>query len=93
MFCLYLTSAYKLERDNLTARLDSLNAVVAEADQENAGISEFMELVEKYIDIQELDRVILHELIEKIVVHQAQRIDGQRTQQIDIYYRFIGLAE
>ncbi|MBC5649257.1 DUF4368 domain-containing protein [Christensenella tenuis] len=28
--------------------------------------------------------------IERIVIHQAQRIDRQRTQQIDIYYRFIG---
>ena len=49
-----------------------------------------MELAAKYIDVQKLDRAIVHKLIEKIVVHQAQRIDGQRVQQIDIYYRFIG---
>jgi len=50
----------------------------------------FMKLAAKYNDVQELDRAIVHELIEKIVVHQAQRIDGQWVQQIDIYYRFIG---
>jgi len=49
-----------------------------------------MELAAKYIDVQQLDRVIAHELIEKIVVHQARKLDGQRIQQIDIYYRFIG---
>ena len=50
----------------------------------------FMELAAKHIDVQELDRAIVHELIEKIVVHQAQRIDGQRVQQINIYCCFIG---
>jgi len=44
----------------------------------------------KYIDVQQLDKVIVHELIKKIVVHQARKLDGQRVQQIDIYYRFVG---
>ena len=44
----------------------------------------------KYIDVQELDRAIANELIEKIVVHQAEKLDGQGKQQLDIYYRFIG---
>ena len=29
-----------------------------------------------------------HELIEKIVVHEADKSSGKRVQQIDIYYRF-----
>lgn len=30
----------------------------------------------------------MHELIEKIVVHEADKSSGKRVQQIDIYYRF-----
>lgn len=30
----------------------------------------------------------MHELIEKIVVHAPDNSSGDRTQQIDIYYRF-----
>ena len=30
----------------------------------------------------------MHELIEKIVVHEADKTSGKRVQQIDIYYRF-----
>jgi len=85
-----MMNGYTLEREDLTAKLDTLTATIDEADQESADINEFMGLIERYIDIQELDRAIVHELIEKIVVHQAQKLDGQRTQQIDIYYRFIG---
>jgi hypothetical protein len=85
-----MMNGYKLERDSLNEKLNGLIATITEAEKENGNIQEFTELIEKYIDTQELDSAIVHELIEKIVVHQAQRIDGQRTQQIDIYYRFIG---
>ncbi len=85
-----IVAGYRQERADLTARLDTLDSVIAEAEQESTRIDEFVELITRYIDVQGLDKAIVHELIEKIVVHQAQRIDGQRTQQIDIYYRFVG---
>ena len=56
-----------------------------------ARASVFVDLIERYIDIQELDGAIVQELIEKIVVHQAKKTDGQRSQQIDIHYRFVGI--
>ena len=31
---------------------------------------------------------IMHELIEKIIVHEADKSSGKSTQQIDIYFRF-----
>ena len=43
-----------------------------------------------YTDIQELDRVVLWELIEKITVGEAQVIDGVKHMDITIYYRFVG---
>lgn len=37
---------------------------------------------------------ILNELIEKIVVHEKERgEDGTVTQQVDIYYKFIGYID
>ena len=68
-----------------------MNASIAEAEQDSEGIQTFVDLIEKYIDIQELDSAIVHELIEKIVVHQGKKADGQRSQQIDIHYRFVGI--
>ena len=55
------------------------------------GIRQFLPLIQKYTDIQELNAHILNELIEKIVVHEKEiGADGTKTQQVDIYYRFIG---
>lgn len=52
----------------------------------------FADSVKKYTNIKELTAPILNELIEKIVVHDAETIDGVRTQKIEIFYRFIGLV-
>lgn len=58
----------------------------------NAGIQQFIPLIWKYTNIQELTPYILNELIEKIVVHEKEiGADGVKTQQVDIYYKFIGL--
>ena len=55
------------------------------------GSRQFLPLIQKYTDIQELNAHILNELIEKIVVHEKEiGADGTKTQQVDIYYRFIG---
>lgn len=47
-----------------------------------------------YTEIPELTPCILHEFIEKIVVHAASDSKGKnRTQEIDIYYKGIGALE
>ena len=48
----------------------------------------FISVVQKYEHITELTPEIMHELIEKIVIHDPDKSSGHRTQQIDIYYRF-----
>lgn len=85
-----MLSEYSGEETELTTRLESINAAIGEAEASGAGIRNFVTLVEKYTEVKELNSEILHELIEKIVVHQTELVDGQKVQQIDIYYRFIG---
>ena len=50
--------------------------------------------MERYTDIPELTPCILHEFVEKIIVHAASDPKGKnRTQEIDIYYKGIGALE
>ena len=54
----------------------------------------FLPLVRQYTDLQERNARILNELIEKIVVHEKERDEtGNTTQQVDIYYKFIGYID
>jgi len=49
----------------------------------------FYNIVSKYTDIEELMVDILHELID--YVYNAVGIGKSRTQDVEIYYRFVGL--
>ena len=53
-------------------------------------MDKFLALVRKYTDIQELTPGLLREFVEKIVVHNAVKVDGQREQEVIIYYNFVG---
>ncbi len=44
------------------------------------------------INITELNARILNELIEKIVVHEKEIINGKKYQTVEIYYKFVGLV-
>lgn len=35
----------------------------------------------------------LNAFVDKIVVHEREKKDGKRTQQIDIYYSYIGIVD
>ena len=67
----------------LQARLD-------ETERKVSGIGNFLAIVHKYTRIEKLDATILNEFIHKIVIHAPDKSSGKRTQQIDIYYNFIG---
>ena len=58
--------------------------------QQSRDAKEFAALVEQYTNITELTEELLHTLIEKVVVHEKEVIDGETMMRIDIYYRFIG---
>ena len=45
----------------------------------------------KITRLTELTPEILHEFIEKIVVHSPETVDSKRHQKVDIYYNAIGL--
>ena len=53
-------------------------------------VAQFIALVKKHTEMQELTPAILNEFIRRIVVYAPDRSSGKRTQRIDIQYNFIG---
>lgn len=58
-----------------------------------AGNPVFIELTKCYRDIAELTPAILNEFIPRIEVHAPEKVDGKRTQRIDIYYNAVGVID
>ena len=56
----------------------------------NVNADRLLNLVKKYTDIHELTAEIIREFVERIYVHQTERIDGKRVQRIRIVWNCIG---
>ena len=69
---------------------NEIQSLLANYSRQSRDAKEFAALVEQYTNITELTEELLHTLIEKIVVHEKEVIDGETVMRIDIYYRFIG---
>ncbi|MBP5362931.1 MAG: recombinase family protein [Ruminococcus sp.] len=83
-----MSSGYEDEQKKLKASVTELTAYIETAEQKSADVTAFISVVQKYERITELTPEIMHELIEKIVVHAPDKSSGHRTQQIEIHYRF-----
>lgn len=83
-----MSAGYEDEQKKLRASVAELIAYIETAEQKSADVTAFIQAVQKYEHITELTPEIMHELIEKIVVHAPDKSSGHRTQQIEIHYRF-----
>ena len=87
--------AQKNEQERLAKaeRLDALLSEVDKAQRETAAIHNWTAIIRKYLDLQELDRAAIDELIDRIEIGERTVVDGQRQQDIKVFYRFVGLVE
>lgn len=74
-------------KDETAIAEESLNTVSDRVDN----LQKFIEKVKRITQPTELTAELLHEFIEKIIVHAPKYLDGQRCQIIDIYYNGIGV--
>ena len=88
-----LSAGYEQEQAELTTSVQTLRKELAAAQESTGNAEKFLRLVRKYTEPKELTTVMVHELIDKIIVHAPDKSSGERIQQIDIRYNFIGEVE
>lgn len=85
-----LSDGYEQEQEELEAAIaqeqSELDAFNADTDKAN----QFLELAKRYTDFSVLTNQMILEFVDKIVVHAPDRSTGERTQEVDIYLKFIG---
>ncbi|WP_205510253.1 DUF4368 domain-containing protein [Paenibacillus elgii] len=86
-----LSRDFTAEQAQLKERLKLLEEQLNQAESRQENTTRFLERVREYTDKKELTKPILNELIDKVVVFDAEKVNGKRVQRIDIYYRFVGL--
>ena len=88
-----LSDGYEAEQEQLKQEIEALTAEVSKADTEATNVAKLIAVTKKYTRIDELTPEILNAFVDKIVVHEREKKDGKRTQQIDIYYSYVGIVD
>ena len=86
-----LMTEYDTEQSKLEQRMSELETATKRISTKAVQIDKFVRLVKKYRDFEELTTPMLNDFIEKVVIHEAEGgRTKDRTQQVDIYFNFIG---
>ena len=86
-----LSAEYEHEQGELERAIAGLQNEIDCFDDSEAHTADFLELTRRYRDFTELTTPMLHEFVNKIVVHErAEKNVRYTTQEVDIYLNFIG---
>ena len=87
---LKLSAEYEVEQTDLQAQVARLQSEIENHEQGKINFEQFSVLVRKYVGITELTPTIVNDFIKKIIVHAPKKVNGQRTQRVQIFFNFIG---
>lgn len=88
-----LSAQYEQEQAALSEKISTLQAEIQQEAERAQETNVFIAAVKKYSRIRKLTQQMLYDLVDRIEVHHAQKIDGITVQHINIYYHCIGSIE
>ena len=92
-YCMMMKN-YENEQTSLEMDIVKSEEVLAKTKQTEANVGSWLAIIGKYTNITKLNAEIPNEFIEKILIHKPKKDENSnRTQKIDICYRFIGIID
>ena len=85
-----LSGEYEREQEALEESIAKAQAELDAFEADTTRVDQFLALTKKYTDFSVLTTPMIYEFIDKILVHAPDRSTGDRTQEVDIYLKFIG---
>jgi DNA invertase Pin-like site-specific DNA recombinase/uncharacterized protein YeeX (DUF496 family) len=85
-----LAADYEREQADLEAQNETLVAEIAAFTEDSEKSARFIEFVRRYTEFDELTTPMLNAFIDRIEVHEADKSSGERVQDIDVHFNFIG---
>lgn len=86
-----LSKQYEVELEKISCELEEYKSLQRKYEKGNNSIKQFLTLIERYENFEELSTVMLNEFVEKIVVHErTPKGSINATQKIDVYFNLIG---
>ena len=84
---------YNNEQKDIHEKLKHLGNLIDELSGKEITAEKFVKAIKKYTRVKKLTPYMITELIEKIVVYPAEKVEGVRTQRLVIYYNCVGAID
>lgn len=88
-----LSSTYEAEQQELRKKVPELESYLVTETDKTVNLQKFVQKVKNITEPKELTPELVHEFIEKIVVHEAKYLDNKRYQIVDIHYNGVGIID
>ena len=88
-----MSRRYEEEQKGLAEKIKALRAEIDKQNSQSMTTDMFISLVRKYTRARKLTPRMLNELIEKIEVFNAEKVDGVWEQRLRIHYNCVGAIE
>ena len=85
-----LSADYEAEQESLETEIRELQIQIEEYNVTTDNAEQFLNIAKKYTEFSVLTAPMLNEFIEKIIVHAPVWNEGERTQEVEFYFNFIG---
>ncbi len=85
-----LMQQYDGEQAELEDKIAKLKEELSEEREKPADIGRFISIIRECREPDEITDTMFTELVDKIVVHEAEGTGNSRTQQVDIYFNYVG---
>jgi DNA invertase Pin-like site-specific DNA recombinase len=81
---------YDGEQTELETQITELQTEIDTFAADSVRADKFIDLALRYTEFEELTPVLLNEFIDRVVIHEKDKSGGKTTQEVDIYFNFIG---
>ena len=86
----YLLTKYQDEQKSLNLKLREIeNKLTENLDKPLEKVKKFMQVAKNYLNYEELTKELISNLIDHIIVCNVKIVDGKKTRDIRIVYRFL----
>ena len=91
--CVNLLNRYETERREKQERRKELTEQLAARLETESSVDAWLDMMQDYAQLEELDRPTLVRLIQKIEISERYTVDDHEERDIHIYYNFVGYIE
>ena len=85
-----MSEKYEQEQAELEQAIAQGEQELAAYQESEVNVDQFLELIHRYTEFNELTTPMMNQFVDKVIVHQAEKIDGERMQEVEIYLNYVG---